>query len=231
MKFGLFYEHQLPRPWDDDSEYKLLQDALEQCELADKLGFQYVLGGRAPLPRGVLPLQRARGVPRRGVAAHEEHPARSRHRADAAARSTTRPASPSASPRSTSSRTGASTSAPASRRRRRSSAGSCIDPDEKRAMWEEGLRVAVRCMTEEPFTGFSRRVRHDAAAQRRAQAAPEAAPAGVGRVQPARHDPPRRAEGHRRARVRVRRSRRSAVLGRRLLHDARDARACRSATR
>ena len=22
-------------------------------------------------------------------------------------------------------------------------------------MWEEGLRVAVRCMTEEPFTGFS----------------------------------------------------------------------------
>ena len=25
MKFGLFYEHQLPRPWNEDSEYTLLQ--------------------------------------------------------------------------------------------------------------------------------------------------------------------------------------------------------------
>ena len=33
--------------------------------------------------------------------------------------------------------------------------GFMIDPIEKRAMWEEGLRVAVRCMTEEPFTGHS----------------------------------------------------------------------------
>jgi alkanesulfonate monooxygenase SsuD/methylene tetrahydromethanopterin reductase-like flavin-dependent oxidoreductase (luciferase family) len=33
--------------------------------------------------------------------------------------------------------------------------GFMIDPTEKRAMWEEGLRVAVRCMTEEPFTGHS----------------------------------------------------------------------------
>src|SRR4030088_1155057 len=41
MKFGLFYEHQLPRPWDEDSEYTLLQNALEQCELADKLGIQH----------------------------------------------------------------------------------------------------------------------------------------------------------------------------------------------
>src|SRR5207248_7071250 len=41
MKFGLFYEHQLPRPWEEDSEYTLLQNALEQCELADKLGIQH----------------------------------------------------------------------------------------------------------------------------------------------------------------------------------------------
>src|SRR5260221_923606 len=33
--------------------------------------------------------------------------------------------------------------------------GFMIDPADKRAMWEEGLRVAVRCMTEEPFTGHS----------------------------------------------------------------------------
>jgi alkanesulfonate monooxygenase SsuD/methylene tetrahydromethanopterin reductase-like flavin-dependent oxidoreductase (luciferase family) len=39
VKFGLFYEHQLPRPWDADSERQLVQDALEQVELADRLGF------------------------------------------------------------------------------------------------------------------------------------------------------------------------------------------------
>jgi alkanesulfonate monooxygenase SsuD/methylene tetrahydromethanopterin reductase-like flavin-dependent oxidoreductase (luciferase family) len=42
MKFGIFYEHQLPRPWDDDSEHRLLKDALEQVELADRVGIDYV---------------------------------------------------------------------------------------------------------------------------------------------------------------------------------------------
>src|ERR671923_459979 len=42
MKFGIFYEHQLPRPWEDDSEHRLLKDALEQIELADRLGIDYV---------------------------------------------------------------------------------------------------------------------------------------------------------------------------------------------
>src|SRR5881275_2771248 len=42
MRFGMFYEHQLPRPWDEDAEHKLLKDALEQVELADRLGLDYV---------------------------------------------------------------------------------------------------------------------------------------------------------------------------------------------
>ncbi len=42
MKFGIFYEHQLPRPWGPDDEHQLLKDALEQVELADRLGFDYV---------------------------------------------------------------------------------------------------------------------------------------------------------------------------------------------
>jgi alkanesulfonate monooxygenase SsuD/methylene tetrahydromethanopterin reductase-like flavin-dependent oxidoreductase (luciferase family) len=42
VRFGIFYEHQLPRPWSDDSEHRLLKDALEQVELADRLGFDYV---------------------------------------------------------------------------------------------------------------------------------------------------------------------------------------------
>ena len=42
MKFGLLYEHQLPRPWREDSEQKLFQEALEQAEVADRLGFDYL---------------------------------------------------------------------------------------------------------------------------------------------------------------------------------------------
>jgi alkanesulfonate monooxygenase SsuD/methylene tetrahydromethanopterin reductase-like flavin-dependent oxidoreductase (luciferase family) len=41
MKFGIFYEHQLPRPWREGDEQKLFQDALEQVELADRLGIDY----------------------------------------------------------------------------------------------------------------------------------------------------------------------------------------------
>jgi alkanesulfonate monooxygenase SsuD/methylene tetrahydromethanopterin reductase-like flavin-dependent oxidoreductase (luciferase family)/putative sterol carrier protein len=42
MRFGLFYEHQLPRPWEEDAEANLLRDALEQVELADRLGFDHL---------------------------------------------------------------------------------------------------------------------------------------------------------------------------------------------
>jgi alkanesulfonate monooxygenase SsuD/methylene tetrahydromethanopterin reductase-like flavin-dependent oxidoreductase (luciferase family) len=41
MQFGIFYEHQLPRPWTEGAELKLFQDALDQVELADKLGIEY----------------------------------------------------------------------------------------------------------------------------------------------------------------------------------------------
>ncbi|NKB58499.1 MAG: LLM class flavin-dependent oxidoreductase [Alphaproteobacteria bacterium] len=41
MKFGIFYEHQLPRPWNEQSEYQLLQDSLTQIEMADQLGYDF----------------------------------------------------------------------------------------------------------------------------------------------------------------------------------------------
>ena len=41
MKFGVFYELQLARPWTEDSEYRLYTDALDQLELADRLGYDY----------------------------------------------------------------------------------------------------------------------------------------------------------------------------------------------
>jgi alkanesulfonate monooxygenase SsuD/methylene tetrahydromethanopterin reductase-like flavin-dependent oxidoreductase (luciferase family) len=41
MKFGIFYEMQIPRPWEAHSEHKLLNDALAQVELADRLGYDF----------------------------------------------------------------------------------------------------------------------------------------------------------------------------------------------
>lgn len=41
MEFGIFYEHQLPRPWRDGDEHRLYREALEQVELADQLGIDY----------------------------------------------------------------------------------------------------------------------------------------------------------------------------------------------
>ncbi|MGI9325330.1 MAG: LLM class flavin-dependent oxidoreductase [Pseudomonadales bacterium] len=41
MKFGIFYEHQLPRPWQQGSEQRLFNEALDQVELADQLGIDY----------------------------------------------------------------------------------------------------------------------------------------------------------------------------------------------
>ena len=41
MKFGIFYELQLPKPWAPDDEYTLFNNALYQIELADRLGYDY----------------------------------------------------------------------------------------------------------------------------------------------------------------------------------------------
>lgn len=41
MKFGIFYEHQLPKPWGPGDEAKMFHDALEQVILADRLGYDY----------------------------------------------------------------------------------------------------------------------------------------------------------------------------------------------
>src|SRR5919197_2395260 len=41
MKFGIFYELQMPRPWEAGGELRLYQNALDQVELADRLGIGY----------------------------------------------------------------------------------------------------------------------------------------------------------------------------------------------
>jgi alkanesulfonate monooxygenase SsuD/methylene tetrahydromethanopterin reductase-like flavin-dependent oxidoreductase (luciferase family) len=42
MKFGVFYEISVPRPWDREAEKRVYDHALEQVVLADKLGFDQV---------------------------------------------------------------------------------------------------------------------------------------------------------------------------------------------
>ena len=42
MRFGLLYELQLPRPWDERAEHRMIHEALAEVELADRLGFDYL---------------------------------------------------------------------------------------------------------------------------------------------------------------------------------------------
>ena len=156
MKFGIFYEHQVPRPWAAESEYVVLQQALEQIELADRLGIDYVWEvehhfleeyshSSAPEVFLAAASQRTRRI-RLGHGIVQtpppfNHPARvaeriatldllSNGRVDFG--------------------TGESSS-------EAELGGFLIDPADKRAMWEEGLRVALRCLTETPFTGHAGR--------------------------------------------------------------------------
>jgi alkanesulfonate monooxygenase SsuD/methylene tetrahydromethanopterin reductase-like flavin-dependent oxidoreductase (luciferase family) len=152
VKFGIFYEHQLPRPWAEDDERQLIQDALEQVELADKLGFDVVW----EVEHHFLEEYSHSGAPEVFLAACSQrtknirlghgivqtppafnHPARVAERIamlDLVSNGRVEFG------------TGESSS-------EAELAGFGIDPVLKRDMWLEGLEVAVRCMTEVPFTG------------------------------------------------------------------------------
>jgi alkanesulfonate monooxygenase SsuD/methylene tetrahydromethanopterin reductase-like flavin-dependent oxidoreductase (luciferase family) len=41
LKFGIFFPHQLPRPWQEHDEAKLFSGALDTVELADRIGVGY----------------------------------------------------------------------------------------------------------------------------------------------------------------------------------------------
>jgi alkanesulfonate monooxygenase SsuD/methylene tetrahydromethanopterin reductase-like flavin-dependent oxidoreductase (luciferase family) len=42
MKFGIFYEHSVLKPWDDGSEQRVYEQAVEQVIAADELGFDQI---------------------------------------------------------------------------------------------------------------------------------------------------------------------------------------------
>ena len=152
MRFGIFYEHQLPRPWTGESELTLFQNALDQCELADKLGIEYVWEvehhfleeySHSSAPEVFLAAvsQRTENI-RLGhgiiqTAPKYNHPARTAERVatlDLVSKGRVEFGSGES----------ASTA---------ELGGFEITPALKREMWEEGLKVSIRCMTEAPFTG------------------------------------------------------------------------------
>jgi alkanesulfonate monooxygenase SsuD/methylene tetrahydromethanopterin reductase-like flavin-dependent oxidoreductase (luciferase family)/putative sterol carrier protein len=156
MRFGIFYEHQIPRPWGDDGERRLIQEALEQVELADRVGFDSVwevehhfleeyshssasgvfLGAasqrtqRLRLGFGILPLPLG-----------YQHPARV---AETAAMLDL------VSDGRVELGTGETSSGAELE-------GFGVDRDTKRAQWEEMLPVVARMMVEEPFAGHDGR--------------------------------------------------------------------------
>ena len=171
------------------------------------------VGGRAPLPRGVLALVRARGVPRRRQPAHLADPARARHR----------PAPVRLQPHGSGRRAHRHARPRVRRAGRlrhgrglvRGRAGRVPDrPGAEARPVGRGARRRHPHVRRVAVRGLRRRALRDAGARRRAQAAAEAPPAAVGGVQPPGHDPPRRDQGHRRAELRVRRGRRGPALGR-----------------
>src|SRR4030095_10250135 len=150
--FGLSYEHQLPRRWGDDAEYELLRDALEQCALADALGFDYVWEvehhfleeySHSSAPEVFLAALSQRTKRLRLGHGIVQTPPGFNHPARVAERIATLDL---VSGGRVDFGTGESSS-------EAELGGFLIDPAEKRAMWEEGLRVALRCLAESPFTG------------------------------------------------------------------------------
>ena len=154
MKFGIFYEHQLPRPWEEGAEHRLIQDALDEITLADALGIDYVWEvehhfleeyshSSAPEVFLAAASQRTKRI-RLGHGIVQtppafNHPARIAERIAMLDLVSGGRAEFGSGESSSEAELG----------------GFMIEPEHKRAMWEEGLRVAVRCMSETPFTGHS----------------------------------------------------------------------------
>ncbi|MBX3705577.1 MAG: LLM class flavin-dependent oxidoreductase [Pseudomonadales bacterium] len=156
MKFGLFYEHQLPRPWDGGAEEKLLNDALAQIELADRVGFDYVWEvehhfleeyshSSAPEVFLAAASQRTRNI-RLGHGIIQTSP-QFNHPARVAERLATLDLISGGRVEFGSGE--AATSAELE--------GFNIPVEQKREQWREGLETVIRCMTETPFTGVDGR--------------------------------------------------------------------------
>jgi alkanesulfonate monooxygenase SsuD/methylene tetrahydromethanopterin reductase-like flavin-dependent oxidoreductase (luciferase family) len=153
VKFGIFYEHQLPRPWDAGDEHRLLKDALEQVEVADRVGIDYVW----EVEHHFLEEYSHSSAPEVFLAAASQRTSRIRlghgivqlplqfnHTARVAERVATLDL---VSDGRVEFGTGESSS-------EAELGGFEIDRDTKRAQWEEALDAVTRMFVEEPFAGY-----------------------------------------------------------------------------
>jgi alkanesulfonate monooxygenase SsuD/methylene tetrahydromethanopterin reductase-like flavin-dependent oxidoreductase (luciferase family) len=156
MKFGIFYEHQLPRPWDDGAELRLYQEALDQVELADRLGIDYAWEvehhfleeySHSPAPEVFLGAcsQRTRRIRLgHGIVLM---PPKYNHPAKVAARIATLDLVSNG-------RVEFGTGESASRAELE---GYGIDPAEKRTMWREATEQVANILAMDPYPGYQGR--------------------------------------------------------------------------
>ena len=153
MKFGGFYELQLPRPWAKDSEHTLLKNALSQVELSDRSGFDYIWAtehhfleeyAHSSAPEVFLAAcsQRTKNV-RIGhgivqMPPFVNHPARVAERIATLDLISDGRCEFGAGAGATVTELG----------------GFLVPQEEKKAMMIEGYRVAIRMLVEDPFTGY-----------------------------------------------------------------------------
>ena len=231
MKFGLFYELSVPRPWTRESERTVYLNALEQVRLADELGFDQVWAvehhfleeySHCPAPELFLTACAMQ---------HEEHPRRPRHRHLRPASSTTRSRSRSAPPCSTSSPAAASRSAPAAPPPGPSSAASGPTPTRRRSRGTSSCAACPRCGRRRRY-GYEGEFWSMPERDDPAQGLPAAAPADVGRGDDARHRARRRRPRPRQPRAHVRSVRRAGEAHRRVpaAHPATASRSAPSST-
>jgi alkanesulfonate monooxygenase SsuD/methylene tetrahydromethanopterin reductase-like flavin-dependent oxidoreductase (luciferase family) len=152
MRFGIFYEHQLPRPWEPESEHTLLKDALDQIELADRSGIDYVWEvehhfleeySHSSAPEVFLAAASQRTKRIRLGHGIVQAPSAVNHPARIAERIATLDL---VSDGRVDFGTGEASSAA-------ELGGFGVPRDAKRAMWEETLDVVTRMFAEDPFTG------------------------------------------------------------------------------
>jgi len=153
MKIGGFYEHQLPRPWTRDSEHQLLKNALEQVELADRTGYDYVWAtehhfleeyAHSSAPEIFLAACAARTKNVRVGHGIVQMPPFVNQPARVTERIATLDLISDG-------RCDFGTGEGACEVEL---GGFSVPQEEKRALWLEGLQTAVRMLVEEPFTGF-----------------------------------------------------------------------------
>ena len=157
MKFGLFYELQCPKPLDSDQwhpgdEQKVIMEALEQIELADKLGFDYVFEvehdfleeyAHSSAPEIVLAAasQRTKNIRLGHGIIHS--PPNFNHPIRVAERIATLDIVSNGRVEFGSGEGGVI-----------ENTGFDIDPTQKKAMWEEATREAVKMMVQVPYEGI-----------------------------------------------------------------------------